>query len=365
MADDRDDSQRTEEPTQRRLEEAHKKGEFANSRELGHWFMLAGGTLVLIMLAPAMGRDLGGLLTTFLEKPHLIALDSFGLQRLGAAILAHAGAVLLVPLVVMVIAALASGLLQHGFILAPDRLMPKLERISLGGGVRRLFSVRSLVEFAKGLVKLTVVGGVAVALMVPEFHGVEQMTTLGATELLHLIMRLGARLLVGLLAVVTAIAALDYLYQRLSFLRQMRMSRQEIRDELKQSEGDPQIRARLRQIRQERARRRMMAAVPDATVVVTNPTHFAVALKYELETMAAPLLVAKGADNIAFRIREVAAAAKVPVVESAPLARALYAGVEIGEEIPPEHYKAVAEIVGYVFRLQGKLKPPRARSRQR
>jgi flagellar biosynthetic protein FlhB len=149
----------------------------------------------------------------------------------------------------------------------------------------------------------------------------------------------------------------------MSFLRSMRMSRQEIKDELKQSEGDPHVRARLRQIRQERARRRMMAAVPESTVLVTNPTHYAIALKYELETMAAPVLTAKGADNVALRMREIAKEHGVPIFESKPLAQALYAGVEIGQEIPPEHYKAVAEIVGYVFRLQGKIKGQPVRPR--
>jgi flagellar biosynthetic protein FlhB len=240
--------------------------------------------------------------------------------------------------------------------LAPERLAPKLERISLGSGARRLFSLRSLVEFAKGLAKIAIVAAVVAALMVPEFSTIETMTTFQGEEALHTIVRLGARLLVGVLAVVTLIAALDYLYQRMAFLRQMRMSRHEVKDELKQTEGDPQVRARLRQIRQERARRRMMAAVPQSTVVVTNPTHYAVALKYELDAMAAPVLLAKGADNVALRIRQVAEEHKIPIVESKPLAQALYAGVGIGEEVPQEHYKAVAEIIGYVFRLQGKLK---------
>jgi flagellar biosynthetic protein FlhB len=193
--------------------------------------------------------------------------------------------------------------------------------------------------------------------MVPELKDMSAMVTMANEDMLRLIARLVAKLLIGVLAIVTLIAALDYLYQRVVFMRGMRMTRQEVKDELKQTEGDPQVRARLRQIRQERARRRMMAAVPESTVVVTNPTHYAVALKYELDAaMAAPVVVAKGADNVALRIREVAEEAKVPVVESKPLAQALYAGVEIGEEVPPQHYKAVAEIIGYVFRLQGKIK---------
>jgi flagellar biosynthetic protein FlhB len=357
MAEDRDDSQKTEEPTHRRLEDAHKRGEFASSREISNWFMLLGGALVLILLAPAMGRDLGRQLLAFLEKPHLIPLDIGSLSDLGAAVLGSTLMVLVLPLLILVVCAVAAGVVQHGFRLAPDHLMPKFERISPMGGAKRLFSHRSLVEFVKGLAKLAIVSVVVAVLMVPELDDMESMTTMAGEDMLHLIARLGAKLMIGVLAVVTLIAALDYLYQRIVFMRGMRMTRQEVKDELKQTEGDPQVRARLRQIRQERARRRMMAAVPDATAVITNPTHYAVALKYDFDAaMAAPIVVAKGADNVAFRIRAIAEENKVPVVESKALAQALYAGVEIGQEVPPEHYKAVAEIIGYVFRLQGKLK---------
>ena len=160
-----------------------------------------------------------------------------------------------------------------------------------------------------------------------------------------------------MLSVVSIVAAIDYLYQRVSFMRSMRMSRQEMRDELKQTEGDPAIRGRLRQMRRERSRRRMMAQVPHASVVIANPTHFAIALKYEMERMAAPVVVAKGIDAVALKIREIAEQNRVPIVRNPPLAQALYASVEIDEQIPAEHFKAVAEVIGYVFRLQGKLKP--------
>jgi flagellar biosynthetic protein FlhB len=363
MAEDGDDSQKTEDPTPKRLEEAAKRGEFATSREIGNWLMLAGGALVLVLLAPAMGRDLGRFLIAFLEHPEQIPVDRDGIGALMMGILSNTAAVIVVPLVVMVVCAIASGLLQHGFRLTPEKLMPKFEHISPAKGAKRLFSHRSLVEFVKGLVKIGIVGAVVGALMVPEFSKVETLIAMGEPDVLRLILHLTARLMIGVLAVVTLIAALDYLYQRLSFMRSMRMSRQEIKDELKQSEGDPQVRARLRQIRQERARRRMMAAVPEATALITNPTHYAIAIKYDLDTMAAPVVSAKGADNVALRMREIAKEHNVPIVEAKPLAQALYAGVEIGQEIPPEHYKAVAEIVGYVFRLQGKLKGQPVRPR--
>ena len=358
MADEtQDESQKTEEPTHRKLEEAHRRGEFASSREISTWFVLLAGTLLVIAIVPGMARDLGRLLETFVEQPHAMALDVPAAEALARRTVMAMALVLALPFAVFVVAALAAGFIQHGAVFASDRLVPKLERISLAAGAKRLFSMRSVVEFAKGLVKILIVGAVAALLMMPEMSRIEEMTTYEVGKLTEVLRDLGARLMIGVLAVVTVIAVLDYLYQRMQFMRQMRMSRQEIRDELKQTEGDPQIRARLRQIRQERARRRMMAAVPASTVVVTNPTHFAVALKYELETMAAPVLVAKGVDAIALRIRAVAEDAKVPIVENPPLAQALYAGVGLDEPIPAEHYRAVAEIIGYVFRLQGKLKP--------
>ncbi len=253
-------------------------------------------------------------------------------------------------------AALATGLVQSGLIMAPDRIKPKLEKISLISGVKRLFSMRSLTEFAKGLFKISVVGFVATMLMLPEFASLDQIPKLEVSDMLGYLHGLIGRLLIGVLSIITVIAALDFLYQKFEHLKQNRMSRQEIKDEMKHTEGDPIIKQRLRQIRHDRARKRMMAAVPEASVVITNPTHFAVALKYELDEMSAPVLIAKGVDHLAFRIREIAREADVPIVENPPLAQALHAGVEVDDQIPPEHYKAVAEIIGYVFRLKGKMR---------
>ena len=192
-------------------------------------------------------------------------------------------------------------------------------------------------------------------LMMPSFNGLEQLVRMEIVAMPAILYTLTVKLLVGVLAIVTVIAVVDFLYQKFEFMKQMRMSRQEIKDEMKQSDGDPMVKQRLRQIRMERARQRMSAAVPGSSVVITNPTHYAVALKYELGEMDAPVLVAKGQDFIAAKIREIAKENDIPIVENPPLARALYAGVEIDEEIPGEHFKAVAEIIGYVMRLKGKM----------
>ena len=204
-------------------------------------------------------------------------------------------------------------------------------------------------------IKLGIVGAVAIMVALPLFDRVSQLPVMSIEDATGFIWTVADRLLIAMLAVMTVIAGLDFLYQKLAHLKQLRMSRQEIKDEMKQSDGDPMVKARLRQIRTERARQRMMQAVPDATVVVTNPTHFAVALRYVHEEMEAPEVVAKGADLIAKRIREVAEENGVPLVENPPLARALFASSEIGQTIPPEHYRAVAEDIGYVMQLKKRV----------
>lgn len=357
MAEEQDDSQKTEEPTQKRLDDAREKGQVASSREINHWFMILGATLLVTVFAPQMAIDLGRLMLPFIEQPEAIPTDLDHLRRVllwtgGGLILA-----LVLPLVVMIAAALASGVVQHGFVFSVEQITPKLEKISPLAGVKRLFSMKSIAEFVKGLLKLAIVGAVAAMLLWPIGQELEALVTLEMAQLLMEVKSLSGRLLVGVLSVMTLIAGLDFLYQKFEHLKKLRMSRQELKDEFKQTEGDPIVKSRLRQIRMERARRRMMAAVPESDVVITNPTHFAVALKYEFGGVGAPRVVAKGADQVAFRIREIARENDVPVVENPPLARALHASVELDEEIPPEHYKAVAEVIGYVMRLKGRRLP--------
>ena len=217
-----------------------------------------------------------------------------------------------------------------------------------------MFSMKSMVEFLKGILKLSVLGFISFSMAVPWVLDIAVMPDFELGGILDRIYVVSLSIIAGSLMVMFVIAALDFAYQKFDFTKSMRMSRQEVKDEHKDSEGDPQIKARIRKIRAERAQQRMMANVPDADVVVTNPTHYAVALEYKMDNMHAPRLVAKGVDSLAFRIREVAEENEVPIVENPPLARALYAAVELDEEIPVEHYQAVAEIIGYVMGLKGK-----------
>jgi flagellar biosynthetic protein FlhB len=358
VADDVDDSQKTEEPSARKLSRARTKGQVVHSREVNNWFIIGTGLGLVLFSGPPVARALGRAVYRYVAAP-----EQIGMEQLGPALKATIGAVgliLLVPLTLLLLAALAGALVQTGFIFAPERLSPDIDNLSPMRGFSRIFSLRGLVEFGKTLAKLAVVVVVAGVLLAPEVDRLPLLMGLDVADVLSEIERLTVRLGFGVFAVLTLIAALDYGYQRFSFIKSMRMSKQEVKEEHKQSEGDPMIRARLRQIRMERARRRMMAAVPGASVVVTNPTHYAVALKYELGSPGAPRVVAKGADLLALRIREVAEENEVPIIENPPLARALFGGVEVDQEIPAEHYKAVAEIIGFVFRQQGKLKPRQA-----
>ncbi|MGE0743985.1 MAG: flagellar biosynthesis protein FlhB [Rhodospirillales bacterium] len=355
---DNDDSQKTEDPTPRRLEDARQKGQVVSSREVNHWFVIIAATIVVAMLAPGMAHTLSHRFAAVLEKSGEISVDRGGAMAVATALLGDAMLVLIAPLVILVLAAVGASLLQSGLVVSAEPIKPKLEKISPLAGVKRIFSSRSVVEFLKGLAKIAIVGAVGTMLVAPSLKDIEQLVMSDVVTMMDRTYSLTVRLLVGVVAVVTVVAILDYLFQRFKFLKEMRMSRQELKEEFKQTEGDPHIKGKLKQIRQERARRRMMARVPEAAVVVTNPTHFAIALKYELHKMTAPLVIAKGADSLALRIREVAKAHGIPIVENKPLAQALYATVEIDEEIPQEHYKAVAEVISFVFKLKGKTPRP-------
>ncbi|MGO8920485.1 MAG: flagellar biosynthesis protein FlhB [Stellaceae bacterium] len=348
---------KTEQPSQRKLNNARRQGQVVQSREINSLFMLSTGAVIVLLLAPPLARRLDVTLALFLD-PASLSSDRGGILW-GAieTLFGEIAGAMVLPLILLVVTAIAGSVLQTGFVLATEKIGFDLSRLSLLSGVGRLFSVRSAMEFIKGMAKVATIVTIAGWMLLPEVDRLPLLAGLGAGALAAEIHRMLLHLMLAVLLLVAALAVLDYGYQRLSFLHSMRMSKQELKEEHKQAEGDPMVKARLRQIRMERTRRRMMAAVPTASVVVTNPTHFAVALAYEMGDKGAPKVVAKGADLIALKIREIAEENDVPVVENPPLARSLYASVEIDDEIPQEHYRAVAEIISYVFRLKGKLQP--------
>jgi flagellar biosynthetic protein FlhB len=249
------------------------------------------------------------------------------------------------------LAALAGNLIQHKMVWSFEALAPKLSKISPLAGLKRLFSVQALANFAKGMVKLTVVGTVLTLLMWPERERIMALTRSDVAALLPLSQSLALKLLGAVVAMLAVVAAADYLFQYRRWYERQKMSLRELKEEFKQTEGDPTIKGKMKQMRTARMRKRMIAAVPKATVVITNPTHYAIALQYE-RGMEAPVCLAKGVDALAQKIRAVAADHSIPLVENPPLARALHATVDVDQAIPPEHYKAVAEVIGYVLRLR-------------
>ncbi|MBI4967147.1 MAG: flagellar biosynthesis protein FlhB [Rhodospirillales bacterium] len=356
MADeDADESQKTEQPSGRKLGRARTEGNVPMSQEVKIWLMLLGTTVIVGWLGSRMAVNLLPTLTRFVESPHTMAVDPAALQRLFVGLAIEIGLVLLIPFSFLFLLGVLGTIGQVGFLWVGKRLLPDFSKLNPLAGLKRLFSPMSLIEFLKATIKLVVVGTILWTIVEPRQASLPQMVELDPLQMLGVIREVVFTLAATTLGVYTFVAGADYVYQRWTFMKRLRMTKQEVKDENKETEGDPKIKAKLASLRMQRARARMMAAVPKATVVVTNPTHYAIALHYDMETMPAPQVVAKGVDFLALRIRELAEAHEVPLVENPPLARALYAAVEVDETIPPEHYKAVAEVIGYVMRLKKKL----------
>src|SRR5436190_12222881 len=359
MAEDQDKSQQTEEPTAKRLEQARENGDVVKSPEVTTFILLGRGTLAIAMFGKYTAMGLARSLSLFLQQPDSMSVDGPGLAAMMRLLLPQIALALAPFFAVMIVASLAGHVLQSRPGFSFDKIAPDLSKISPMAGFQRLFGAEGWMNLLKGLAKIAVVGVAIWTQLWPERHNLEAILNQSTVAVLGDMSRLLFKVLMASLATLGLIAGLDYFWQRMRFMARNRMSKQEIKEEYRQNEGDPTIKAKIRQLRHERARKRMMTAVPQATVVIMNPTHYAVALKYESGKMAAPVCVAKGIDALALRIRAVAEENDVPVVENAPLARALHAAIEIDDPVPPEHFKAVAQVIGYVMRLQGKL-PARA-----
>jgi flagellar biosynthetic protein FlhB len=357
MADDRDDAQQTEEPTQKRLDDAREHGDVVKSAELQTLILLFGGTLAIAIFGNSAAANLTNMFRMFLAEPDQMGTGSGELLSLMRSLLEQLAVIVGPIFVLLMVSGLAGNVLQARPNFTLEKIKPDLAKLSLTKGLKRMFGVDGFTNLFKGLLKIAIVGAAVWTQLWPERSRLEAVlgqSPVGvAGDMTHLMFKV----LIAALAALSVIAGADYLLQRFQFMKRNRMSKQEIKEEYRQSEGDPQVKAKVRQIRLERAKRRMIAAVPQASVVIMNPTHFAVALKYESGKMAAPVCVAKGVDALALRIRDVAKEHGVPIVENPPLARALHASVEVDEVVPPEHYKAVAQVIGYVMRLTGKLKP--------
>lgn len=352
--DQPDDAQKTEDPTQKRIQESRKKGQVAVSREVNNWLMLLAATMIVVVLAPSVFKDLKLYLQTFIAQADMLPGAPGGIGIILADLFFNMLRVMALPFIFLMVFAAAGPLLQTGPLFAPESIKPDLSKVSPMKGFKRLFSMRSLMEFAKGIVKLALIGVVGAMILYPFYGQIDHMVGLPIDFMLGELMILFTRLMIGVLIVLAIIAMIDLVYQRMEQQKKLRMTKQEVKDEYRQSEGDPEIKARLRALRQQRAQQRMMQNVPKADVVITNPTHYSIALQYDGEGMEAPVCVAKGLDEVALRIQEVAREHDIILYENKPLAHALYDTVDIDQEIPHDQYKAVAEVISYVLQLRGK-----------
>ena len=352
MAEHDQAQERTERPTPKRLQEARRKGQIPRSRDLTTAAVTLAGGCSLYMLGGYMSDSIHGVMQRSFVLSREEALDSSYIVPALANAAGEALRACAPLLLIVLLAALAAPLALGGWNFSSESLLPKLERLNPLQGFRRMFSMRSLVELGKALAKFGVVALIAVLVL---WNDAPALLGLGREPVAVAIghaFTLSGQGLIAISAGLLLIAAIDVPYQLWQYMKQMRMTREEIRQELKESEGSPEVKARLRQIQQTLARQRMMQAVPTADVVVTNPTHFAVALRYDEKRMRAPVVVAKGADLVAARIRELAQEHNVPIFEAPPLARVLYRSVDIGAEIPASLYVAVAQVLSYVFQLR-------------
>ncbi len=345
-----DSGEKTHDPTDKKLDDARKKGDVASAPEMRHASMFVAAVVVMGGIG---AWSVSRMLTIFVGLWG--GADDLELRgggtRFAAMVMGQAGLALGPLLAMLLFFAVLTLFLQGRPTLAWSRMKLKWNKLSPAAGVKRLFGKQGLVEFAKTLAKFGLVTGVALIVVWPHARGIE--TLVGAPS--HAVGRVAAdlvfRMVKAATMLVAALALFDFVYQRRAFLKKMRMSLQEIKDEHKDAEGDPLIKAKVRAIGMERAKRRMMTKVPDASVIIVNPTHYAVALKYDHGAMAAPVVVAKGVDAVALKIREIAKEHNVPIVEKPPLARALHASAKLDQPIPAEHYLAVAEIISYVMKL--------------
>jgi flagellar biosynthetic protein FlhB len=349
---DQNFEEKTEKPTPKKRQDVRKKGEVAKSRELPSVTVLLSGILTLAVFAPFMN----GQMRVVMER----TLRDFPATDLGIADMINLANEICVIFLLMIgpimaavfIVAILSNILQVGFLLSGESIKPKLSKLNPLKGFARLFSIQSLMEFVKSMTKLLIVGIVSYLFIKGEmdrFMGLTDME-LGAILAYILITILKLTIIVALVMVI--LVAADYAFQRWQFEKRIKMTKKEVKDELKTSEGDPLIKSRIKSIQMEMSRKRMMQDVPEADVVITNPTHFAVAVKYDSAVMGAPQLLAKGAGEVAQRIKALAQEHQIPVVENKELARNLFAAVDIGQEIPVELYQAVAEVLAYIYKLK-------------
>lgn len=352
VAEDEDEASKTEEPSERKISKAKEEGDVAISQDAKSFIILMGMLFVVWMIIPVMGRWFNQFFSQYITLPDKIPTDSRHLQLIFLNCFIDFLKLLGIPFALFMVLGIAASIMQTGFVYAPKKLMPDFNKLNIFAALPNFINKKKIFESIKGIIKISVVTWVSILALKPYLRQSELLPDMETISILEFIHKAVTLLIFTVVLAVLIIAIADFAYQKYTHLLKLRMTKQEVKEEYKQTEGDPLVKSRIRQIRNERARRRMMENVPKADVVIVNPTHYAVALQYDMATMDAPIVVAKGLDNIALKIREIAEANEVPIVENPPLARALFASVEIDQSIPEEHFKAVAEVIGYVMQLK-------------
>jgi len=349
MAEEQDSESKTEEATEKKLQDATERGVVPMSREVSILASLAAMLIVIVFVIPPRAHEFVGVLIHFLDDPAGWRLErGSDVLALGEVMAIAAGQFLVPTLALMMISGIIASIAQNPPRIVPDRIMPDLSRISIGAGFGRIFGLRGWTEFLKNTVKIGAVLGIVGGILAGQKYVLTSAMFLDVADLPQRMLSLCVRVVAAVLVATLVVAAGDIAWARIHWRRDQRMSRHEVKEELKQTEGDRLVKARLRSLRLDRSRRRMLSAVPKATMVVVNPTHYAVAMRYVRSEGGAPMVLAKGVDLVALKIREIAEQNDIPIVEDKPLARALYGAVVVDSAIPPEFYRAVAELVHLV-----------------
>ncbi|GAA0618609.1 flagellar biosynthesis protein FlhB [Brevundimonas kwangchunensis] len=355
MAEGADPESKTEEATPRKLEDARKKGDVAKSMDVGSAASLLGAAAVVLGAGGFFATSMAEQLLPFIAAPHTMlgGLEAGAGVEIGAQAVWTVAPFLGAVALATIIGGAGGSMAQSGLMFTPDKLKPQWDRVSPMAGFKRIFGPDGLFQFGKTFLKLIAVGVICWFVLKPHTREFENLAAMSPAAILPLSRDLAIALMGAAIIFLAFTAGADFLWQKMRFAKRMRMTKEEVKEDYKQSEGDPHVKAKLKQIRAQRSRKRMMQAVPTATVIVTNPTHYSVALRYEKDDPA-PVCVAKGVDVLALKIREVAREHSVPIVENVPLARALYATVEVDEVIPREHFEAAAKVIGFVMQSRKK-----------
>ncbi|WP_347330238.1 flagellar biosynthesis protein FlhB [Marinimicrobium locisalis] len=353
MAEENDNGQeKTEDPTARKQEKAREEGQIPRSRELTTTFILLAGTLGLLIFGPYMAHKLAGVVQFNFDLEREAVFNTEIMVEHLAASLYHGTLSMMPVLALLLVASIAGPIGLGGWLFSSKSMAPKPSRMNPLAGLKRMFSLKALMELAKALGKVILIMAVAVALLAIQQQDMIRLSDQEAVTAIKNSVWLSIVGAIALAAVTIAIAAIDIPFQIWDNSQKLKMSRQEIKDEMKDTEGKPEVKSRIRQLQREMAQRRMMSEVPKADVVITNPTHYSVALRYDPEGMSTPVLLAKGGDQTALKIREIARAHGIDIMESPVLARAIYYTTELDEEIPADLYMAVAQVLAYVFQLR-------------